>query len=1195
LGDNIKTGVEIPVKGKIIHPDSVSKPKVVRAVTEPVEVNAHPNRHKIPENLTKVKVNKNSLTKILLTKISKTDTTHYILNSSGKKVKTGIKIAAKGKKVKNNKPTTSIAYSPGAKDNSITDLQYIDVDQGLNSSYVTKILEDKSGNLWICTEGGGVSKYDGKTFTHYTEKEGLSNNYVLSILEDKSGNLWFGTYGGGVSKYDGKTFTHYTEKEGLSNNIVWSILEDKSGILWFGTYGGGVSKYDGKTFTHYTEKEGLSNNTVLSILEDQSENLWLGTYGGGVSKYDGKTFTHYTEKEGLSNNYVLSILEDKSGNLWFGTYGGGVSKYDGKTFTHYTDKEGLSNNVVRSILEDKSGNLWFGTEGGGVSKYDGKTFTHYTEKEGLSNNYVLSILEDQSGILWFGTYGGGVSKYDGKTFTHYTEKEGLSNNTVLSILEDQSENLWLGTYGGGVSKYDGKTFTHYTEKEGLSNNYVLSILEDKSGNLWFGTYGGGVSKYDGKTFTHYTDKEGLSNNVVRSILEDKSGNLWFGTEGGGVSKYDGKTFTHYTEKEGLSNNYVLSILEDQSGNLWFGTNGGGVSKYDGNCVDDIINGTNLYQHNQQDFNKNKKDLIKTFTHYTEKEGLSNNYVRPILEDKSGNLWFGTNGGGISKYDGKTFTHYTEKEGLSNNTVWSILEDKSGNLWLGTEKGISEIKSENLVAHTDKNKTSTLKYTININIKQDGLKGLDFYANSAFIDSKNRAWWGTGKGLEMLDLNKFKISEKIPQPVLKQIDINENNVDYRNLPDSLKNEIIFSDVQRFQNYPLDLELPYDKNHLTFHFLAIDWAAPHKIQYQYKMEGLDENWSEVTDETKADFRNLPYGTYTFKVRAIGESQIWSKPFEYTFTIHPPLWHTTWFRVLYVSCFVLLLYLFYRWRTRALRERQKQLEKTVEERTKEIVHQKEIVEEKHKEITDSINYAERIQRSFLATQKMLDENLNEYFVLFKPKDVVSGDFYWADKISNGNFLIAAADSTGHGVPGAIMSILNITSLENAVKEGATNPADILNHTRKNIIERLKKDGSVEGGKDGMDCSLLSFDFKNNKLSFALANNPLWLVRNGECIEYKADKMPVGKHDRDSVSFTQQEIDLEKGDLIFIFTDGFADQFGGPKGKKFMIKNLKNLFLSISNLSMKEQEQKLNDEFTTWKGENEQVDDVCIIGIRV
>ena len=259
-----------------------------------------------------------------------------------------------------------------------------------------------------------------------------------------------------------------------------------------------------------------------------------------------------------------------------------------------------------------------------------------------------------------------------------------------------------------------------------------------------------------------------------------------------------------------------------------------------------------------------------------------------------------------------------------------------------------------------------------------------------------------------------------------------------------------------------------------------------------------------------------------------------------------------------------------------------------------QKHLVEEKHKEITDSINYAERIQRSFLSTKELLDENLKEYFVFFKPKDVVSGDFYWSDKLSNGNFALATADSTGHGVPGAIMSLLNVTSLEKAI-EHYTNPADILNHTRQTIIERLKKDGSEEGGKDGMDCSLLVFDFTNKQLLISAANNPVWIIRENELIEIKPDKMPVGKSDKQDQSFTTHTVELQKGDTIYTLTDGFPDQFGGDKGKKFMSKKLKELLLANVHLPIAQQRELLDSTFKNWVGELEQVDDVTVIGIKM
>lgn len=316
--------------------------------------------------------------------------------------------------------------------------------------------------------------------------------------------------------------------------------------------------------------------------------------------------------------------------------------------------------------------------------------------------------------------------------------------------------------------------------------------------------------------------------------------------------------------------------------------------------------------------------------------------------------------------------------------------------------------------------------------------------------------------------------------------------------------------------------------------------------------------------------------------------------------------------------------------------------------ILEQKHLVEEKHKEITDSINYAERIQRSFLASKELLDENLNRtrshaelpetisgqavsasnteplkhvqgdsssYFVFFQPKDVVSGDFYWAstsqwldERASVGAsqwlderghlqkklFYLCTADSTGHGVPGAIMSLLNIASLEKAM-EHHSSPAEILNHTRRTIIERLKKDGSKEGGKDGMDCSLIAFDFANLKMTYAAANNPVWVVRDNKLIEFEADRMPVGKHDKDKIAFTEHEVELKRDDVVYTLTDGLPDQFGGERGKKFMYKQLKELLISIAAIPMSEQKTKIETTLKTWMGDNEQVDDVCIIGVRI
>lgn len=268
----------------------------------------------------------------------------------------------------------------------------------------------------------------------------------------------------------------------------------------------------------------------------------------------------------------------------------------------------------------------------------------------------------------------------------------------------------------------------------------------------------------------------------------------------------------------------------------------------------------------------------------------------------------------------------------------------------------------------------------------------------------------------------------------------------------------------------------------------------------------------------------------------------------------------------------------------------------RSKELISfQKQIVEEKQKEILDSINYARRIQYALLASDNLLEKHLPEYFVVFKPKDVVSGDFYWATPTKDG-FIYVTGDCTGHGVPGAFMSLLNISKLNQAINEhNITQPNLILNNVRNEIVSALNPEGSKEVSKDGMDAVVCKLDIKNMKLQFSAANNSFYIIRNNTLITCKADKMPVGKGHDDSVSFSFNEIELQKGDIIYTFTDGFADQFGGAHGKKFKYKPFEELLLAIHHEPMEVQKQKIEEAFVKWKGTLEQVDDVCVIGVRV
>ncbi len=1195
-------------------------------------------------------------------------------------------------------PEIVIAKDAHINDNNPQNFSIYGKLQGLKSNKMSCMLEDKKGNIWFGTWGGGVSKYDGKSFSNYAAKEGL-NITVLSMLEDKNGNIWFGTAAGGVCKYDGKFFTYFENNANFSNYVVWSMLEDKIGNIWFGTNGGGVYKYDGivKSFTHFTTKEGLSENTVWCMLQDKKGNIWFGTHNGVVCKYDGQSFSHLTKNDGGGINIIRCMTEDKTGNIWFGTDGSGVWKYDGnrveaiekgdkdamriqqdiknidgklvKSFTCFTEKEGF-NSVVLSMLEDKTGNLWFGTYNAGVFKYDGnrveaiergdrtaqltqqdlkkingkpvKCFTHFTDKEGLSINYIPKILEDKNGSLWFGTDGGGVNKYEGKSFTHYTAKEGLSTNKICSIYKDKNGDIWFGAFDGGVNKFDGKSFIHFSDKVGLFNDYTMSILEDKNGDFWFSTFRRGVNKYDGKSFTHFALEEVIANNNVSCLLEDNIGNIWFGTADGAFS-YNGnrvdaiergdktaqqtqqdlkkingkfvKSYSHFTIKSGLSANSVSCMLEDRNGNIWIGTTNGGVTKYA--CSD--------------------KEGNSSFTHFTEKEGLSKNNILSIFEDKKGNIWFGTYGGGVSKYDGnrveaiekgeivpltelqdlkringklvKSFTNYTIKEGLSSNVVPSIIEDKNGNIWLGTTFGLSELIQTRLAETPDKIKSRTVLKN-NVFIKnygyEDGFLGIGCRTNSICEDNNGTIWIGADDRLTAYHPEGDNPDTIPPNIQITNVELFNENIDWGNLERNKDTSVVLGNGVRVGNFKFDgtskwytlpenLSLAYNNNYLTFKFIGITQKQSKKVKYQYKLEGIDQNWSAISTRNEAPYGNLPQGKYTFKVKAMNSEGYWSNEFNYSFTIRPPWWKTVWMYTVYCILSIMSIAGIVWWNGRRLRRRAIELMGEVRKATKEIVAQKHLVEEKHKEITDSINYAERIQRALLASKITLNENLPDYFILFKPKDIVSGDFYWASKLNNNHFALVTADSTGHGVPGAIMSILNIACLKEAVTQGLSSPDKILNETRRLIIENLKNDGSAEGGKDGMDGSLLSFDFKNKILYSATANNPICVIRNMQLIEIKADRMPIGKHDKDKTPFTLHALDLQKGDIIYTLTDGFSDQFGGISGKKFMYKQLQELLLSISNESMKVQKQKLNDVFDKWKGDLEQVDDVTVIGIRI
>ncbi|MCL6296651.1 ligand-binding sensor domain-containing protein [Jejuia spongiicola] len=837
---------------------------------------------------------------------------------------------------------------PLYRDNAILDIQWMDVDQGLNSSYVVYCFEDSRNNIWIGYYGGGVSKFDGIEFVHFTDKEGLYNNYVWNIFEDSKQNIWFGHYSGGVTKFDGKTFTHYSDENGFPDRTIWSIIEDKSNNIWFGTSNGAV-KYNGEKFTHYTADDGIIGSNIVSMIEDAKGNIWFATKNSGLSIFNGKSFYSYTEKDGLPDNRTLSVYEASDKSIWIGTYGG-ACKYDGYTFEIFTTNEGLTHNKVISIVEDKNNNIWFGTHGGGLSRYNGKTINSITKNEGLPHNEIRNLLIDSKNNLWGGTEGAGLFKLNLNSFLHYTEKDGLPTEQVYSIYEDKKGNIWFGTYGGGLSKYDGSSFSNYGEEQGLIAKNIISITEDKKGNIWFGTFSHGLYKFDGKTFTQYNTDSGLTVNMVWSVLEDSKGNIWIGTEMGGLSRFDGEEFINYSYEQGFSSYAIWDILEDKEGNIWIATNRGGVSKY--------------------------KD--GEFTFYGLNEGLPSDIVWTILEDDKGNIWFGTHKG-LCMYDGETIKSFSEKDGLSNNIVWSLLQDQNENIWMGTSKGLNcLVLEEELISKIDKSvKTSSIDGYITSFQKNDGLKSTIFYANSKLIDKNKDMWLGTLGGVINFNLDNFNLIGTPPVIQLSTIEINQQNINYNLLNDTIYNtstpfisrmKSYASGVENFHNYPKKLHLPYDFNHLNFKFAAIDWSAPHSIKYSYKVDGLDNEWSIPNSENKANYRNIPSGSYTFNVKAIGKSGQWSEPLQYLFSISPPWWLSNWAISSYLAIGILLLIGSFKWYGFRMKKKQLILEKTVTERTLTINKQKD-------ELIDA--YASLEQERNKMELKALLNQINPHFI--------------------------------------------------------------------------------------------------------------------------------------------------------------------------------------------------------------------------
>ncbi|HXT13608.1 MAG TPA: two-component regulator propeller domain-containing protein [Candidatus Angelobacter sp.] len=547
----------------------------------------------------------------------------------------------------------------------------------LKNSSITALWADRTGVLWIGTDGGGLVRLMNGVFSRFGKTNGLAGENVRVISEGTNGSLWIGTTTG-LSRYEGGQFHTYTQAQGLSSDVVRNICEDRGGNLWIAT-GKGLNRLrPGGTMDSFTMPNGLPNDSVRGICQDKGGRIWIGSNNGLLwyNWYWGQSFYAYNTRYGLSDTFVSAICEDREGNLWVGTYSG-LNRFREGRFYSQLDDEGSPFGRVNAMFEDREGDMWVGTTEGLV-RLTPKRFFAYTRQQGLTHNNVTSVMEDSSGSLWLGTWGGGLNEMKDEKVTDYAPTNGLSQDLILSLCESDDGSLWVGAdFDGGLTRLKNGVVTHYTWTNGLINAGLRALHEDRNGNLWIGTMRG-LSCFENGKFANYTTRDGLAGNAVHAICEDHAGNLWFGTDGG-LSRWNNGTFVNLTTRNGLSQNLVTALYEDEDGVLWIGTASGGLNRYaDGK-----------------------------FTSYTMRQGLFSDEIFSILEDREGWLWMSCSKGVfrvskqvlndyavqrakriVSIAYGKTDGMETPQcNGIGSPAAW---RDRDGRLWFATTKGVVEV-------------------------------------------------------------------------------------------------------------------------------------------------------------------------------------------------------------------------------------------------------------------------------------------------------------------------------------------------------------------------------------------------------------------------------------------------------------------------------------------------------------------------
>ncbi len=1019
--------------------------------------------------------------------------------------------------------------------------------EGISHPFVYTINQDANGFIWAGT-GTGLCRFDGSEFDTDVIQDSISGVVAAISYKDKSGALWFGYQNGNIIRYDG-TDVWIVDTGDEIKSLITGFAELDDGNIIFATQNNGIFLLN-VTSGEVSILQGLEQDMYASLLLSETT-LLLGKQEG-LDVYelsnDGKEASFIFTVQELEYTKVQDI--QKVGGeqaFWIATEDQGLYKLS----TTNTDYEisvigsewDLTRKNIQSVFEDPEGYLWLSSGGNGVYKLHltgtpvkADEMYNFNEDNGLASNFIKEVFRDLEGNMWVATYGEGINILIPQAFTIFDfDIEDLNNN--ISAIAATDENTYYLGGQQGLYMVEGGLNQSVRKITGLPADGITALWQDDD-NLLIGTKSHGLYVLHLPTFavrmiSYQADANGRS---VNSISGDPE-YIYLGTRDGiYVLDHNYTEISHHTTGERLPHNDIQYVYVDHQGRLLFATQAKGIYQYrfdqDGRSI-------NLYPvaNIELDF-------------------------RSIAEDENGGLWAATYGYGVFYIDGDSVYRFTEATGLKADYCYSLVYTDNQNIWVGHHMGVSRIN------------TNTFKVSVyDINV---GITG-DFNQNAACIDNDGRALFGTTEGIVAYDPEREKTDKQPPFTNITGLLISDQEYDFNR----------------------EIVLPYSVYKLRIEFIGLDYSDPQTVSYQYKLEGYDLEWSDVTDQKNVNYPRIEDGDYTFYIRSYSNEGLTQEvPASISIRVKLPFWKTFWFIALSVVIVVLGVYFYIKIRERKQKQLQEYLEKELAARTKEVVEQKEVIEIKNRDITDSITYAKRIQTSMLPPIKRLQQFFSGCFVFYSPRDIVSGDFYWFDKVTEEKFVIVCADSTGHGVPGAFMSMIGSTLIKDiCTREICNSPSQALQaldaELRKTLNQNLD-DGSKPS--DGMDIIVCEIDLKTNYVRFATAMRPMIIYRNGEEVFVRGSRNSIGGHyEREDNVFTDEGIQLSKGDIIYMFSDGYSDQFGGPMGKKFKMVRLKNLLQEIHDKPMEEQYNHISNTFIQWKENYDQVDDVLFMGIKI